>query len=126
MKNMCDLFLGFSGINDDIPSKSSNYTSTATPPSSRPENVDLFAAGDRKPSPPSTLPIITSSSAKPIELSTFQKSGSVIELQAELLRLEAEKEQMLIDRAKLEEKKVPKHSFSANSFISHFISIAFF
>ena len=96
-------------------------------------NIDLFAAGERKIKAPINVSV-TSTVAKPEVIANkavdavkplntaenvqigattsvaapSSSRNSMIELQAELLRLEAEKEQLEIDQLRLDEEKVSK------------------
>ena len=75
-------------------------------------NIDLFAADDRKPksvvtvlsSPPTNTPNLMISS--PAVSYLPGRSISIVEQQAELLRLEASKEQIQIDNQRIVEEKV--------------------
>ena len=81
------------------------------------DNIDLFAAGPRRPQMKPLQPPITSSppsSSAGIDgrrsvqdmASSPGLRNSMTELQAELLRLEAEKEQLEIDKQNLDTMKV--------------------
>lgn len=92
---------------------SSGSGENATSRNRKSENVDLFAAGDRKiltPISPSSRTISSTPTQATVSakstLSSLANRTSDIGLQVELLRLEAEKEQLLIDRQRLEEEKV--------------------
>jgi hypothetical protein len=106
-------------------------------PKKKTANVDLFAAGERKPiAPPAPIVFVSvtqssdkaADAVKPVKAeekvatvnTTEVKTGapivsapsassarnSMIELQAELLRLQAEKEQLEIDQLRIDEEKV--------------------
>ena len=82
------------------------------------DNIDLFAAGDRKVQTP-TLKPKTKDEAQPELSSTpagLQSRASVIEARAELLRLEAEKEQLDIDQLRLQEDMVVSMFYFAVKF----------
>ena len=114
-----------------------NNESPNEKPKKNTANVDLFAAGERKPiAPPAPIifvsvtqssdkqadtvktvkadeKVITSSTteieiAAPVASAPSPSSArnSMIELQAELLRLQAEKEQLEIDQLRIDEEKV--------------------
>eukprot|EP01038_Epipyxis_sp_PR26KG_P009953 gene9953-13386_t len=91
---------------------------------SKSEFIDLFAAQDRKniissssspstisPMPTTAVKLIKTDSSLPLISSanvsdSFSGRNSLIELQAELLRLEADKEQIKIDWNRIEEQKI--------------------
>lgn len=100
-------------------------------PRSPSSNIDLFAAGERKIKNPIDVSVTTTAvkpevpvikavdAVKPSNIAENGQVGattsvvapsssrnSMIELQAELLRLEAEKEQLEIDQLRLDEEKV--------------------
>ena len=111
----------------------SNSIESTKPKSSR-SNIDLFAAGERKvpkapsnstPNPADKDVVVSAEKVKPVAVDVGVASSSItdvatpasvvspassrnsmIELQAELLRLEAEREQLEIDQLRLDEEKV--------------------
>lgn len=87
--------------------------SLSVPPAKKkkPENVDLFAVDDRKVDlivNPRTLLTVEKGSVKEVAKPSVSitNRGSAIEQQAELLRLEAEKEQIQIDSLRISNDKV--------------------
>ena len=91
----------------------------STDPEVKSDNIDLFAAGPRRPQVKPLQPVVVPSpTPSDLESSTVSKrsiedmtSTSAIrnsknELRAELMRLEAEKEQLEVDRQRIDDERV--------------------
>ena len=86
------------------------------------DNIDLFAAGPRRlpvkplqqvapPTPPSSSDTDNRRSVQDMATSPGARNGK-IELRAELLRLEAEREQFEVDKQRIDQEKVISQHFS--------------
>ena len=121
---------GSSGIDGDNPSTLATLNKIESKSIiKKSENIDLFAVNDRKSnnkdginsmnSEASTIDIKSSGSY----LGQISNRSYVIEQQAELLRLEAEKEQLLMDSIRIENEKVLFQFFSLQVLIIYKIIV---